>query len=76
MRGKTSPSQQRYTLEKFPNYSLDYANQPQHHSHSALFRHQQDLEGDADKTASDLGKLPLHPAEKRSSETEDSAKSI
>lgn len=76
MRGRDQSLSARYTLEKFPNYSLDYANPPQHHSHSALFRHQQDLEGDADKTASDIGKLPLRPAEKTPSETEDSAKSI
>ena len=35
----------------------------EHSSSSAPFRHQWDLEGDANHIASDLGKLPLHPAE-------------
>lgn len=35
----------------------------EHSSSSAPFRHQWDLEGDANHIASDLGQLPLHPAE-------------
>lgn len=35
----------------------------EHYSSSAPFRHLGNLEGDANHIASDLGKLPLHPAE-------------
>lgn len=46
----------------------------QHYSHSALYRHQRDLEDDTDNIVSDRGKLPLHPAEERASETEGPSK--